>query len=183
MSPAAHLPLAASGSFLVSPNIGMLIWTLVSFLIVMVILAKWVFPAIGQALDKRAQTISGEIDAATKLRTDAEAVLADYRERLAQARTQADEIVSRARSAGEAHHKQVIEEARAERERLLEQTRRDVEAEARRAIDEIRSEVAALTVLATEKVTRRALSADDQKRLVADALSELDFSALVGSES
>ena len=60
----------------------------------------------------------------------------------------------------------------------MEQTRRDIEAETRRAIQEIRGEVADLTVLATEKVTRRALSEDDQRRLVEEALRELDFSAL-----
>ena len=65
-----------------------------------------------------------------------------------------------------------------EREQLLEQTRRDIETETRRAIQEIRREVADLTVLATEKVTRKTLTEDDQRRLVEDALSELDFSAL-----
>ena len=90
---------------------------------------------------------------------------------MAEARSQADEIVTRARQAGDAHQKEAVEAARAERERLIEQTRRDVEAETRRAIDEIRREVADLTVLATEKVTRKTLTDADQKRLVEDALS------------
>ena len=69
---------------------------------------------------------------------------------------------------------------RAKREELLEQTRRDIEAETRRAIQEIRAEVADLTVLATEKVTRKTLTDDDQQRLVEEALSELDFASLAG---
>ena len=73
-------------------------------------------------------------------------------------------------------------EARRRREELLEQTRRDIEAETRRAISEIRGEVANLTVAATEKVTRRTLTEEDQRRLVDEALSELDFSALSGGE-
>ena len=64
----------------------------------------------------------------------------------------------------------------------MEQTRRDIEAETRRAIQQIRAEVADLTVLATEKVTRKTLDADDQKRLVEEALAELDFAALAGEE-
>ena len=72
------------------------------------------------------------------------------------------------------------EAARQRREELLEQTRRDIEAETRRAIQEIRGEVADLTVLATEKVTRKVLSEDDQRRLVAEALEELDFTTLAG---
>ena len=66
------------------------------------------------------------------------------------------------------------------REELMAQARRDIEAETRRAIQEIRNEVADLTVMATEKVTRKTLTADDQERLVKEALDELDFTALAG---
>jgi F-type H+-transporting ATPase subunit b len=180
MSAVAHIPFASSGSFLITPNVGLMVWVLVVFLIVFLILRKWVFPVIGAALDSRAASIAGSIDSAEHLRAEAQQVLDEYRERLAEARAQADEIVTRARQAGEAHQKEVVEQARAERQRLIEQTRRDVEAETRRAIDEIRREVADLTVLATEKVTRKTLTDADQRRLVEDALSELDFSALGG---
>jgi F-type H+-transporting ATPase subunit b len=63
---------------------------------------------------------------------------------------------------------------------MLEATKREIEAETRRAIQDIRNEVAELTILATEKITRKTLTEDDQKRLVEEALSELDFSALAG---
>ncbi len=170
MSAAAHIPVASSGSFLITPNVGLMIWVLVVFGIVFFTLRKYVFPVIGAALDARAKSISDSIDSAEDLRKQADEVLIEYRQRLAEARTQADEIVTRARQAGDAHQKEVVETARAERERLLEQTRRDVDAETRRAIDEIRREVADLTVLATEKVTRKALNEDDQRRLVEEAL-------------
>jgi F-type H+-transporting ATPase subunit b len=183
MSPAAHIPVASSGSFLITPNVGLMIWVFVVFLVVFLALRKWVFPVIGAALDNRAKAISTEIDSAEQLRKDAQQVLDEYRQRLAEARTQADEIVTRARQAGEAHQKEAIETARAERERLLEQTRRDVEAETRRAIDEIRREVADLTVLATEKVTRKMLTDADQRQLVEDALKDLDFSVLGGGDN
>ena len=68
------------------------------------------------------------------------------------------------------------------REELLEQARKDIEAETRRAIQEIRTEVADLTILATEKVTRKTLTDEDQRRLVDEALAELDFAALSGEE-
>jgi F-type H+-transporting ATPase subunit b len=182
MSVAAHVPIASSGSFLITPNVGLMVWVLVVFGIVYLVLRKWVFPVIGAALDSRAASIEASIDSAAKLREEAEQVLGEYRQRLAEARTQADEIVTRARQAGDAHQKEAVETARAERERLLEQTRRDVENETRRAIDEIRREVADLTVLATEKVTGKTLTGDDQKRLVDDALRDLDFSVLGGGE-
>ncbi len=88
--------------------------------------------------------------------------------------------MARARKAGEVHEREALEKAKIQREELLEQTRRDIEAETRRAIQEIRNEVADLTILATEKVTRKSLDEDDQKRLVEEALRELDFSSLSG---
>jgi F-type H+-transporting ATPase subunit b len=183
MSITHHLTIAASGSFLITPNVGLMIWTLVVFLICLVILWRAVFPRIAQALDRRAYLIEESIDQAEKMRNEADQLLEEYRERLKEARQQADEILGRARQAGEEHHREVVEAARAERERLLEQTRRDVEAETRRAIDEIRREVADLTVMATEKLTRKTLSDEDHRKLVEDALSELDFSALSGGAS
>ena len=170
------------GSFLVSPDIGLMIWTLLVFGLSMYLLGKLAFPRIAEALDRRQKAIEESIDAAEHTRQEAEQILAEYRERLAEARGQADEIVSRARKTGEAAENEIIAEARTKREEMMEQTRRDIQAETRRAIQEIRAEVADLTVLATEKVTRKALTDEDQKRLVEDALSELDFASLSGEE-
>ncbi|HEY1566684.1 MAG TPA: F0F1 ATP synthase subunit B [Solirubrobacteraceae bacterium] len=174
----APVTAASGGSFLITPNVGLMIWTLLLFGFSMLILWKLAFPRISAALDKRQHAIEESIDHAERIRKQADEILDEYRERLKEAREQADDIVSRARRAGEAHERKSEEEAKAKREQLLEQTRRDIETETRRAIQEIRHEVADLTVLATEKVTRKTLTEDDQRRLVEDALSELDFSAL-----
>jgi F-type H+-transporting ATPase subunit b len=171
-------PAASSGSFLVSPNVGLMIWTLLLFGISMYVLRKVAFPRIAEALDKRQHAIEESIDHAERIRKEADEVLSEYRARLKEARAQADEIIDRARKAAEVHEREAHDEAKERREQLLEQTRRDIEAETRRAIQEIRSEVADLTVMATEKVTRKVLTEEDQRRLVEDALSELDFSAL-----
>jgi F-type H+-transporting ATPase subunit b len=177
-------PLASSsGSFLISPNVGLMIWTLVVFVISMYILSKIAFPRIQAALDRRAATIQESIDSQERLKADAEQVLAEYREQLAQARIQAEGIVTRAREAGKEHERETLEEARDRREKLLEQTKRDIESETHRAIEQIRKEVATLTILATEKVTRKTLSAADQRTLVEEALGELDFTLLEGSEN
>src|ERR687891_397132 len=170
------------GSFLVSPDIGLMIWTLVVFGISMFVLGKLAFPRIAEALDKRQRAIEDSIDAAERTRRDADEILAEYRERLAEARGQADEIVARARRTGEAAENEILADARAKREEMMEQTRRDIEAETRRAIQEIRAEVADLTVMATEKVTRKTLTDADHKRLVEDALSQLDFASLSSEE-
>jgi len=171
------------GSFLVSPDVGLMIWTLLVFVISMYILSKLAFPRIQAALDKRQQAIEDAIDTAERTRTEADKLLAEYRERLAEARGQADEIVARARKTAENNESESVAEAKRKREEMMAQTRRDIEQETRRAIQEIRAEVADLTVMATEKVTRKTLTTDDQKRLVEEALSELDFAALSGDRS
>jgi F-type H+-transporting ATPase subunit b len=173
----------SGGSFLVKPGIGLMIWTLVVFGLSMWLLGKLAFPRIAEALDKRQRAIEESIDAAERTKTEAEQLLAEYRERLTEARQQADEIVNRAKKSADVHERESLEHSKQARDEMLEQTRRDIEAETRRAIQEIRNEVADLTVLATEKVTRKSLDDTDQRRLVEEALNELDFSALSGERS
>ena len=171
-----------SGSFLVSPNVGLMIWTLVVFGITLYVLWKVAFPRIAEALDKRQRMIEESIDSAARTKAEADQLLSDYRARLSDARGQADDIVARARRTADAAEQETLAEARTKREEMMEQTRRDIESETRRAIQEIRAEVADLTVLATEKVTRKSLDSADQRRLVEEALSELDFAALASEE-
>ena len=186
MDPVTHiaLPLAAEdsgGSFLVSPNLGLMIWTLLVFGITMYVLSKVAFPRIQEALDKRANAIRESIEQAEKSREEADKLHEEYRARLHEARQQSDEIVARARKAAEAAKAQAAEAGREKREELLAAARRDIEAETRRSLERIRKEVADLTVLTTEKVTRKSLTGDDQKRLIDEALAEVDFSSLSGN--
>jgi F-type H+-transporting ATPase subunit b len=170
------------GSFLVSPGIGLMVWTLFLFGISMFILSKVAFPRIAEALDKRQKAIEESIDIAERTRTEADELLAEYRERLTAARQQADDIVARARKAGEQVEADLTVKGKERREELVEQARKDIATETRRAIEEIRAEVADLTILATEKVTRKTLTTDDQRRLVEEAVAELDFAALAQGE-
>jgi F-type H+-transporting ATPase subunit b len=170
------------GSFLVTPGVGLMVWTLVLFGVSLFILWKVAFPRIAEALDRRQKAIEDSIDTAERTRREADELLAEYRERLTAARHQADEIVARARKAGEQAEADAVAGGKKRREELLEQARKDIQAETRRAIQEIRAEVADLTILATEKVTRKTLDDDDQRRIVEEALSELDFAALAGDE-
>jgi F-type H+-transporting ATPase subunit b len=170
------------GSFLVSPDVGLMVWTLLLFGVSLFILWKVAFPRIAEALDKRQKAIEESIDTADRTRREADELLAEYRERLTAARQQADDIVARARKAGEQAEADLVVKGKERREELLEQARKDIETETRRAIQEIRAEVADLTILATEKVTRKTLTAEDQRRLVEEAVAELDFAALSQGE-
>src|SRR4051794_33056890 len=185
----AAVPVAAEkaseegGSFLVSPGLGLMIWTLILFGFTMWVLSKLAFPKIQEALDRRAKTIAESLDAAERQRKESDELLAEYRGRLAEAREQADDIMARARKSAETFEAEAAVAGKEKREDLVNAAKRDIEAETKRSLDQIRREVADLTVLATEKVTRKSLNAEDQRRLVEEALSEVDFSRLSGAEN
>jgi F-type H+-transporting ATPase subunit b len=166
------------GSFLVEPGIGLMIWTLVAFGVTLYLLNKLAFPRIAEALDRRRRAIEESIDHAERTKREADELLEEYRGRLREAREQADQIVVRARRASDSLQDEAKAAASRQREELLAATRRDIEAETRRALEEIRKEVANLTVVATEKVTRKSLTPEDHRRLIEEALGEVDFSTL-----
>jgi F-type H+-transporting ATPase subunit b len=175
------IPIASgSNSWLITPNVGLTIWTLVVFLIAMYTLNKLAFPRIREALDKRRSGIAESIDAAERTRTEAEEVLAEYRERLKEARAQSEEIVQRARQTAESHEAEGKVRGQELVAEAAKKAEREIEAATKRALDDIRREVADLTIMATEKVTRKSLTDADQKRLVEEALGELDFSSISG---
>src|SRR5215210_24239 len=181
------LVLAASeegggGSFLVSPSLGLMIWTLLAFGITLYLLNKLAFPRIAEALDRRRVAIEESIESAQRAKKEADELLDEYRARLREAREQAEDIVARARKAADNVKDETKAEATQQREQLLSQARRDIEHETRRALDELRKEVANLTVAATEKITRKSLDAEDHRRLIEEALAEVDFEELAPSE-
>jgi F-type H+-transporting ATPase subunit b len=170
------------GSFLVSPSLGLMIWTLLAFGITLYLLNKLAFPRIAAALDRRRVAIQESIDAAQRAKQEADDLLEEYRARLREAREQAEDIMVRARKAAENVADETKVQATKQREELLAAARRDIEHETRRALEELRKEVADLTVMATEKITRKSLNEEDHRRLIEEALSEVDFSELAGTK-
>jgi F-type H+-transporting ATPase subunit b len=170
--------LASNGSFLIKPGVGLMIWTLLVFGFTMILLAKLAFPRISEALGRRQQSIEDSIDSAERTRVEADELLAEYRERLKDARSQSDEIVHRARQTAEAHEQEAKERGQELLAEAAKRAERDIESATARALGDIRREVADLTIMATEKVTRKTLDDADQRRLVEEALSELDLSGL-----
>ncbi len=168
----------ASSSWLITPNVGLMIWTFVVFGISLYILIKAVFPRITAALDERRVGIEESIDAAEHTREEADKILAEYRERLKEARTQSEEILQRARQTAESHEHEARDHGQEILAEAAKRAERDIDAATKRALDDIRREVADLTIMATEKVTRKTLDDADQRRLVEEALAEIDFSGL-----
>src|SRR5919197_1145921 len=139
MTDAVDMVFAADsgGNFLVTPNVGLMIWTLIAFGIALFLLQRLAFPRIGEALDRRRKAIGESIESAERTRAEADVLLEEYRARLREAREQADDIVARARKAADRLQEEQVAQAKESRDELLERTRRDIEAETRRALEDI----------------------------------------------
>ena len=163
---------------LIDPNPGLMIWTIVCFAIAFFVLRKYAFGPVQRVIDERRKRILEALEEADRSRAEARRLLEEHRALLGRARTDAEEILAEGRKVADAQRKRMKEETEAERLRRLEETSRQIEAETRRALQQIRAEVADLTLLATAKVTGKALDEADHRRLIDEAVSELDFSVL-----
>jgi F-type H+-transporting ATPase subunit b len=170
------MPLAANALIQVTP--GLMIWTIVCFLITLFVLKRFAFGPIQKLIDERRDRIRRALEEADEAREEARNLLEEHRKLIGQARGEAEQILSEAREVGKAMQQRVKEETEADRQRRLEETKRQIDAETRRALEVIRGEVAELTLVAAEKVTRKSLDDKDQRRLIDEAIGELDFSAL-----
>src|SRR6185436_12431188 len=132
---------SGGGNFLVSPELGLMIWALLAFGITLWLLNKLAFPRIAEALDRRRKAIEDSIEAANRAKAEADELLEEYRARLREAREQADDIVVRARKAADTLTEETKADASKQREEMLAAARRDIEHETRRALEEALSEV------------------------------------------
>ena len=166
----------ASGLIEVVP--GLMIWTLIAFAITFFALRKYAFGPIQKTIDTRRDRIREAVEEADNARNEARELLEQNRAVLAEARNESAAILAEARKVADAQAARAKEEAEAERLRRLEDTRKQIDAETGRAIDQIRAEVADLTIEATQRVVGKVLDAEDQRRLIDEAVDGLDFSAL-----
>jgi F-type H+-transporting ATPase subunit b len=157
---------------------GLMIWTIVAFLITLFVLKRYAFGPIQKTIDERRERIQQSIAEADRARSEARRLLEEHKALILQARREAEQIRAEVRADAEAMRDRVREETEADRQRRLEETRRQIEAETARSLTVIRQEVAELTVIAVSKVTGKVLDASDQRRLIDEAISSLDFSAL-----
>jgi F-type H+-transporting ATPase subunit b len=160
--------------FEISP--GLFVWSVVTFLILMALLYKFAFGPLLAMQKERQDEIHGSIVEAESLRDEAHALLADYKEQLALARHEAEEILERSRKVGETTKAEILEEARVQVERSMEKSREQIERETQQALQQIKQEVAALTMAAAEKVARRSFSDTDHMRMIQEAIAEIDLS-------
>jgi F-type H+-transporting ATPase subunit b len=159
---------------------GLMVWTLVCFAITFFVLRRYAFGPVQKIIDERRQRIRQALDEADNARAEARRLLEEHRSLMQQARGDAEEILSEARRVAESQRDRMRDELEADRQRRIEETTKQIAAETRRALEQIRAEVADLTLEATSKVTGKVLTDDDHRRLIEDAIGELDFSVLEG---
>lgn len=159
-------------------NPGLFVWSLLTFLILIGMLYKFAFNPLMRMQKARQDSIHQAIHDAESLRDEAQQLLANYKQQLAEAREEATTILDRARKAGESTKAEVLEEARVQAEATLAKARQQIERDTSQALQRIREEVADLTVAATEKVARTSLSGEDQLRLIQEAINEIDLAKI-----
>jgi F-type H+-transporting ATPase subunit b len=165
-------------SALIKVTPGLMIWTLVCFAITFFVLRRYAFGPIQKVIDDRRERIRLSIEEADRAREEARHLLEEHRKLVGKAKTEAEGILAEARRIADAQRERVREETEADRQRRLDETKRQIEAETQRALDQIRAEVAELTLIATSKVTGKVLDRDDHRKLIEDAIGDLDFSVL-----
>jgi F-type H+-transporting ATPase subunit b len=162
---------------------GLMIWTIICFIVVLFVLKRYAFGPIQQMIDQRRERIEQAIAEADNARDEARRLLEEHRKLIGQAKSEAEQILSEARRLADAQRDRVKQETEEDRQRRLEETHRQIDQATAQALGQIRDEVGKLSLLAAEKITRKSLDEKDQQRLIDEALAEIDFSALEGSRS
>jgi len=160
---------------------GLMVWTLVAFFITLFVLKRYAFGPAQKYIDDRRDRIRATIDEADRARDEARSLLEEHRALVAQAKGEAVGILAEARKIADAQRERMRAEIEDDRQTRLEETVRQIEQAKQSALGEIRAEVGALSMLAAEKITRKTLTEADQRRLIDEALAEIDFSQLEAS--
>ena len=166
------------GSALIDVVPGLMIWTIVTFAIVVFVLRRLAFKRVQAMIDERRDRIRQALDEADKAREEARQLRELTRKEREEAKAERERILEEARRQGQQAQVQAREEAQRDLERRLEENARAIEAENRKLREQIRRDVVELTLLASEKVTRKALTEEDQRRLIDETLSEIDVTQL-----
>jgi F-type H+-transporting ATPase subunit b len=173
-------PVAAN--VLLEPSPGLMIWTLVTFGIVLWVLSRYALGPIRDQIEKRRNEIAQTIEEAENGRDEALSLLEEYKARLAEARTEAESLRQQGRKEGEREGRELVSQAQAQRERMLEDADTQLDAQTRAAAGALRTEVVDLAMLAAEKVSQKSLDDEDHRRLIKDAIEQADLSSLKRGE-
>jgi len=179
---AATLPalLAAAeggGGGLADINLGLTIWTIVLFALFAAVLARFGWGPLLRAIEQREKTIRDAVEGAQRAQTEAQALLAQHKEALAQARREREELIKQAMVEAQQLRADLIAQARADAEHLIQKAKEQIEREKRAALQELRAQIADLALEAAKKIVVSSLTPEAQRKLVEDFIAKLPTTA------
>ncbi len=161
------------GGSIFSINVGLMVWTIAVFLLVLLVLGRFAFPAILGALEAREKGIQNALDEARTRQEEAEKLLEEHKRQLADARRQAQEILADGRDAADKLRKELETKAREESEGILSRARQEIEREKDAAVDALRRESVDLALAAASKLLHQKLDGEQDRKLVMDYVDGL----------
>ncbi len=159
---------------LVQPDPGLYIWTILTFLVLVALLAKFAWRPLLEALERRQELIRKSLDEARQAKQEMERLHVESSRILAQARTDAEAILSATRADANRLRDEMKQKARAEGATLIKNAERQIELETARAIQQIRHEAVDISLAVASKLLQRNLSKDDNARLIEDTFKEIE---------
>jgi len=153
---------------------GLMVWTVITFGIAVFILWRYAFTPLQKVIDERRRRVQESIETAEESRDEAYRLLNEYKQTLASVRTEADQIMDRARHAGDQAKAEIVDEARKQADRAIERAHEEIERDTKTAVATLRTEVADLTLLAAEKVVNKSLDDAEHRRLIDEALKDIE---------
>jgi F-type H+-transporting ATPase subunit b len=166
-----------ASSNILTPNGGLMVWTLVIFLILLFVLGKWAFGPITEQVRKREQALTDALAQATKDRDEAAKQLAEQRRQLDASRDEGQKLIAEARSAADRSRQDIVNQAHAQQQEILNRTRDEIRAERDKAIAALRREAVDLAIAGASKVIEKNLDDRTNRELVEKFLASVNTSA------
>jgi F-type H+-transporting ATPase subunit b len=174
---ALSFPLIASASEgsenILKPDLGLAIWTAITFIVMVVILAKLAFNPIAEALDRRSQTIKKSLDDAEKSRAEAKSLMESYQKQIAEARTEANKLMEEARVLGEKVRREVVDKANTDASAVVQRAQEEIERQKEKGVQELKDTVANLSVQIASRVLEKEVDEATHRQLVEDIIRDL----------
>jgi len=158
---------------LVQTDPGLFIWTIVTFLVLLALLAKFAWRPLLEALDTRQNAIRKSLDDAEQARQELERLNAESAQIIARSRQEADAIITQSRADGDRLREEIRQKARGEADLIVKNAERQIQLETSRAIEQIRHEAVDLSVMIASKIIQRNLTKEDNERLIDEALRQV----------
>jgi len=154
-------------------NVGLQVWVILTFVVMMGLLAKLAFKPIGEALERRGATIKAQLDEAEKSRADAKKLMEDYQKQIAEARVEAGKVIEEARQLGEKVRKEVVDKANSEASAIVSRSAEEIVRQKEKGIQDLKDTVASLSVQIAGRIIEKEVNEATHKQLVENLIKDL----------